>query len=150
MSRSIADSVAQFAALDSINHRDALSRQIQGLADEAQEAVEADDRRSRGRFSIPYTFRLVPLDQDGNMLTDEMTTVVGKDLSLSGIGFSHEHPLPHRRAIISLDHPKVGRFAVEAEVVWTRATPIGLYESGCRLVRTVDGHILRHKSQQNL
>ena len=69
----------------------------------------------------------------------------GKDLSLTGIGFSHDYPLLFRRVIVSLNHPKVGRFAVEAEVVWTRPTPIGLYESGCRLIRTVDGHILRLK-----
>jgi len=124
---------------------DALSQQVQGLIDDAQTSAEADERRNRDRFPIPYTFRLTPLDQDGKLLTDETTTIVGKDLSLSGIGFSHDHPLPHRRAIISLNHPMVGRFAVEAEIVWTRPTPIGLFESGCRLLRTVDGHILRAK-----
>ena len=71
--------------------------------------------------------------------------LVGKDLSLTGIGFSHDHELPTKHAVISLDHPKVGRFAVEAEIVWTRPTPIGLYESGCRLVRTVGGHTVRAK-----
>jgi hypothetical protein len=105
----------------------------------------SDERRSRDRFPIPYTFRLTPIDDDGQLLLDEATTIVGKDLSLSGIGFSHDQPLPYKRAIISLDHPLVGRFAVEAEIVWTRPTPIGLYESGCRLVRTVDGHIMRNK-----
>jgi PilZ domain len=124
---------------------DNLSQQVQGLIDEAQTSAENDERRVRDRFPIPYTFRLTPLDQDGKLLTDETTTIVGKDLSLSGIGFSHDHPLQHRRAIISLNHPMVGRFAVEAEIVWTRPTPIGLYESGCRLLRTVDGHILRSK-----
>jgi hypothetical protein len=121
-----------------------LAQQVQGLIDEAQLSDDSD-RRSRDRFPIPYTFRLTPVDRDGTLVTDETTTVVGKDLSLTGIGFSHDHPLLCRRVIISLDHPKVGRFAVEAEVVWTRPTPIGLYESGCRLTRTVDGHILRMK-----
>ena len=124
---------------------DALSRQVQGLIDEAHTQAMPDERRHRDRFPIPYTFRLTPLDDAGQLLVDETTTIVGKDLSLSGIGFSHDHPLPCKRAIISLDHPLVGRFAVEAEIVWTRPTPIGLYESGCRLVRTVDGHIMRGK-----
>jgi hypothetical protein len=122
---------------------DPLDQHVQAVIDEAGTAAEADERRNRDRFPIPYTFRLTPLDQDGNLLADETTTVVGKDLSLSGIGFSHDHPLAYRRAIISLIHPMIGRFAVEAEVVWTRPTPVGLYESGCRLLRTVDGHILR-------
>jgi hypothetical protein len=121
-----------------------LALQVQGLIDEAR-LTSGGERRNRDRFPIPYTFRLTPVDRNGNLLTDETTTVVGKDLSLTGIGFSHDYPLLFRRVIVSLNHPKVGRFAVEAEVVWTRPTPIGLYESGCRLIRTVDGHILRLK-----
>jgi hypothetical protein len=124
---------------------DGMSQQVQTLIDQAGTEAMVDERRQRDRFPIPYTFRLTPIDDDGQLLTDETTTIVGKDLSLSGIGFSHDHPLSCRRAIISLDHPMVGRFAVEAEIVWTRPTPIGLYESGCRLIRTVDGHILRGK-----
>ena len=134
---------AAVSSPSAVNLIDKLALQVQGLIDDAQ--VSDDDRRNRDRFPIPYTFRLTPIDRDGNLVTDETTTVVGKDLSLTGIGFSHDHPLLCRRVIISLDHPKVGRFAVEAEVVWTRPTPIGLYESGCRLIRTVDGHILRMK-----
>jgi PilZ domain-containing protein len=122
---------------------DSLSKQVQGLIDEARAHESSDDRRNRNRVPIPYTFRLIPIDNDGKLLTDETTTIVGKDLSLTGIGFSHDHALPHKRAVISLDHPKVGRFAVEAEIVWTRPTPIGLFESGCRLLRTVDGHTMR-------
>ena len=125
--------------------RESLSRHVQGLIDEVRTTVESDERRNRDRFPIPYTFRLTPIDGEGNVLTEETTTVVGKDLSLTGIGFSHDHALPYRRAIISLNHPKVGRFAVEAEIVWTRPTPIGLFESGCRLVRTIDGHTVRSK-----
>lgn len=124
----------------------ALTRQVQGLIDEARAHDQSDERRNRNRVPIPYTFRLIPIDNDGKFLSDEATTIVGKDLSLTGIGFSHDHALPHKRALISLDHPKVGRFAVEAEIVWTRPTPIGLYESGCRLIRTVDGHTVRAKS----
>jgi len=122
---------------------DSLSRQVRGLIGDRRSETVSDERRQRDRFPIPYTFRLTPLDDDGRLMVEETTTIVGKDLSLSGIGFSHDHPLPGKRAVISLDHPLVGRFAVEAEVVWTRPTPIGLYESGCRLVRTVDGHIVR-------
>jgi hypothetical protein len=122
---------------------DKLDRQVQGLIDDAGTTAESDERRNRDRFLIPYTFRLTPLDPYGKLLTDETTTIVGKDLSLSGIGFSHDHPLQYRTVIISLNHPMLGCFAVEAEILWTRPTPLGLFESGCRLIRTVDGHILR-------
>jgi hypothetical protein len=122
-----------------------LSQQVQGLIDEARTKPTVDERRARDRHPIPYTFRLVPIDDEGKLLADETTTIVGKDLSLTGIGFSHDHELRFKRAVITLDHPKMGRFAVEAEIVWTRATPIGLFESGCRLLRTIDGHIVRPK-----
>jgi hypothetical protein len=128
-----------------IEQLETLSAQVQGLIDESQSQPTKDERRARDRFPIPYTFRLTPLDEEGAPIFDETTTVVGKDLSLIGIGFSHDHVLPGKRVLITLNHPKVGIFAVEAEVVWTRPTPIGLYESGCRLIRTVDGHTVRSK-----
>jgi PilZ domain len=137
--------LAQLSAADALALHDALSQQIQGLIDRAGTKASSDERRSRDRFPIPYTFRLTPLNDDGTVLLDDTTTVVGKDLSLIGIGFSHDQELTFKRAIISLDHPKVGRFAVEAEIVWTRPTPIGLFESGCRLLRTINGHIVRGK-----
>jgi hypothetical protein len=116
------------------------------LIDEAKTKPTKDDRRQRDRFPIPYTFRLTPLNADGEQMTDDITTVVGKDISLSGVAFSHDHALPTRRAIISLEHPMMGKFAVEAEIIWTRPTPLGLLESGCRLIRTIDGHTVRSKS----
>jgi len=120
-----------------------LSQQVQSLIDEARTEPTSDERRCRDRFPIPYTFRLTPIDHNGNLLVDETSTVVGRDLSLSGIGFSHDTELKYPRAVISLNHPKIGRFAVEAEIVWTRPTLIGLFESGCRLLRTLEGHAMR-------
>jgi hypothetical protein len=125
---------------------DPLTRQVQGLIDEARSWPTRRERRNRDRFQIPYTFRLTPIDCEGNVLPDDTTTVVGKDLSMRGIGFSHDHELWFDRAIISLSHRKVGNFVVEVEIIWTRSTPIGLYESGCRLIRTVDGHTVHHKT----
>ncbi len=133
------------ATLEGTTSSELLTRHVQGLIKDARSGLTTDERRSRGRSPIPYTFRLVPIGDDGTLLTDEATTVVGKDISMSGVAFSHEHELPSRRAIISLDHPTVGRFAVEAEVIWTRSTPIGLFESGCRLLRTINGHTVRSK-----
>src|SRR3954454_22218268 len=136
--------IALPAAAEPPVRADSFKAQVQGLIDEAQSGLE-DNRRVRDRVPIPYTFRLIPVDREGNLLMDEATTIVGRDLSLTGIGFSHDHAIPYKKAIISLDHPKVGRFAVEAEIVWTRPTPIGLFESGCRLLRTVSGHMVAKK-----
>ena len=83
---------------------------------------------------------LTPIDAAGAPIADETSIIFGKDLSRTGICFSHDFPLPHRRLVISLIDPQMGQFVVEAEVVWTRPTPIGLYESGCRLIRKISGH----------
>ena len=122
-------------------HSRSLSQQVQELLDATN--APPDERRARDRFPIPYTFRLTPIDAQGNLMLQDTNTVVGRDLSLTGIGISHDYDFKFKRAIISLDHPKLGRFAVEAEIVWTRPTRIGLLESGFRLIRTVDGHTMR-------
>jgi hypothetical protein len=77
----------------------------------------------------------------GNSVVEDATTFVGKDLSLWGIGFSQDRPLLNRPVVISLDHPKVGRLSVEAEIVGARQAPIGLYDSGCRMLMTAMGHV---------
>ena len=100
------------------------------------------ERRARTRYPIPYTFQLIPLDEAGKPRLEKTTTVVGKQLSQSGISFSHDQPLSCRGAIVSLIHPNIGRFAVEVDLLWTRRTIIGIYESGGRLIRTVRGHSL--------
>jgi hypothetical protein len=125
-----ADSLAESLAADI----DSLMRQINPYA--------SGERRGRARYAIPYTFQLIPLDEGGRPRLEKTTTVVGKHLSQNGISFSHDHPLPCRGAIVSLIHPNVGRFAVEVDLLWTRRTVIGIYETGGRLIRTVRGHSL--------
>ena len=100
--------------------------------------ARADERRIRDRYPILCKMQLTPIGHDGTPLTDETSNIFGKDLSRRGISFSHECPLRHRRIMISLTLPEVGQFIVEAEITWTRLTLIGLYESGCRLIRKVD------------
>jgi hypothetical protein len=143
MNQNVAIAAAVAAAAKAGNDR--LADQVQGLIDTAGTTAAHDDRRVRPRYPIPFTFRLTPLADDGTPLVDDTTTVVGKDISLSGVGFSHDQALTCRRAIVALNHPMVGRFAVEVEIIWTRPTPIGLFESGCRLIRTLDGHTVRPK-----
>jgi hypothetical protein len=84
--------------------------------------------------------QLTPIGVEGTPLAEETSDVFGKDLSRSGICFSHERPLSHERVMISLADPEVGQFIVEAEITWSRRTLIGLYESGCRLIRKIAGH----------
>jgi hypothetical protein len=102
--------------------------------------LNADERRLRQRYPVACKMHLIPIDAAGAPIGDQTSIIFGKDLSRTGICFSHDFQLPHRRLVISLVDPTIGQFVVEAEIAWTRLTPIGLYESGCRLIRKVSGH----------
>jgi hypothetical protein len=93
------------------------------------------ERRPGDRFSISSALQIVPLDNEDQVLYDDWILVAGKNLSVGGIAFSHMQPLSWNRAVVSYVKPDVGRFAAEIEIVWTRPTPLGHYESGCRFIR---------------
>jgi hypothetical protein len=99
---------------------------------------DVPDQRIRDRFPIYCCMQLVPLDSGGKRLPDQNMSVVGKDLSTQGISFSHDTELPSGRFVICLSLSDTARVKVEAEITWTRQTPIGLFESGCRLIRKVE------------
>jgi hypothetical protein len=143
MSDHISDNSA--AAIDTSSHGEELDGLILGLIGDSQ-PITPDERRFRERFPICCKMLLTPIDRDQSPLTDETSFIVGKDLSTSGICFSHEFLLSHRRVTISLTHPEVGQFNVEADIIWSRRTPIGLYESGCRLIRKAAGYNVRRKT----
>jgi hypothetical protein len=118
---------------------DALLGQLLAFVGDSGQA-RTGERRIRDRYPINCKMQLTPIAQDGTPLADETLDIFGKDLSRRGISFSHDHPLSHRRVMISLTLPEVGQFIVESEITWSRRTLIGLYESGCRLIRKIDGH----------
>jgi hypothetical protein len=142
VSQNFTDATAAAMERNANINGDVLLREVQALID-GTAPLASDPRRARDRFPIGYAFQLAPIVDDRNLMNDETITVFGKNLSVAGICFSHDVRLACRRAVISLTDPAVGRFAVEAEIVWTRVAPIGLFETGCRLVRTVAGHNLR-------
>ena len=119
---------------------EALFGQILEFVGDDTKEITPDERRLRQRYPIACKMYLMPIDAAGSPIADEMSIIFGKDLSQTGICFSHDFPLPHRRLLISLIDPRIGQFVVEAEVTWTRSTMIGLHESGCRLIRKVSGH----------
>ena len=111
--------------------------QLQQLLDEFVPPING---RRHERFPIWWELQLIPLDKNGNLVHFEAIFVVGKDVSVTGVGFSHNILLPKCRVAIALTDPKISRLAIEAEIIWTRRTPIGLYESGCRFIRKLAGH----------
>lgn len=105
--------------------------------------LKDNQRRTNDRFAVSNLFEIIPLDEDGNLLHGESFLASGKDLSTTEIALSHLSPMTCRRAVLSSVQSSAGRFAVEAEVAWTRPAEGELYETRFRLVRKLDGHQLR-------
>jgi hypothetical protein len=120
------------------NDSDSLLGQILDFVHDSQNAG-SEERRFRDRYAINCKMQLTPIGRDGTSRSDETILIFGKDLSRRGISFSHDRPLAHQQVLISLTLPEAGQFVVQAQITWTRLSPIGLYESGCRLIRKVDG-----------
>lgn len=115
----------------------ALARQVQELVARLRPEVTVE-RRHEERVAIPLLFRLTPLNSRHEPVHEDAITVVGKDISSRGLSFFHEQALTYRRAIVTLEHPEIGPFAAEVDVNWCRFTRPGWYESGGRLVRSVN------------
>jgi hypothetical protein len=125
-------------AADAGNYGETLLGQLLAFVGDSHPAGSGE-RRTRDRHPIHCKMQLTPIGRDGTPLAGETTDIFGKDLSRRGISFSHDRPLSHGRVMISLTLPEVGQFLVEAEITWTRRNLIGLYESGCRLIRKIEG-----------
>src|SRR5262245_56900227 len=115
----------------------ALARQVKELVARMRPEVTVE-RRHEERVAIPLLFRLIPLNGRLEPVHEDSITVVGKDISCRGMSFFHEQPLTYRRAIVTLEHPDLGRFAAEIDVNWCRFPRPGWYESGGRLVRPLN------------
>jgi hypothetical protein len=129
-------------------NRHSLSHLVQDYIKTATSDLSEHDRRKRPRLAIPYIFKLTPIDDNDDLVEEQSTSVVGRDLSLNGISFSFDEEPKFKRALISLDHPAVGRFAVVARLLWSKRTLVGLFETGCQLLCIVDGHIVHGDGDQ--
>jgi hypothetical protein len=94
------------------------------------------DRRREERVAIPVLFQLIPLDADRQQVDTEAKYVVGKNISRRGLCFFHDGPITFRRALVVLDHPRLGSFRAEMDINWCRFARPGWYESGGRLIRS--------------
>ena len=103
---------------------------------------EADsERRQRDRFPIFGRICVVPATPAGQPLPGEMTVVMGRDMSATGISFSHEIKLSSNHILLELSLKERAHIRLLAEVLWSRPTPLGLFETGCRLIRKLEWQV---------
>ena len=113
-----------------------LTRQVETLVSRLQSPPKFERRRYE-RVAMPVLLQLTPLDATGEPISEQMITIVGKDISQRGLSFFHDRPLSYRRAVASIDHPQLGRFSAEIDIRWCRFSRPGWYESGGRLIRAI-------------
>lgn len=88
------------------------------------------ERRREQRYAYPHFLCIAPVGADRTTPLAESVTVVGKHLSIGGIGFFHPKPIPHRRVIVSFEGPAGIPLAFLTDLTWCRFSKYGWYESG--------------------
>lgn len=92
------------------------------------------DRRHDTQRQLTQLAKLVPLDDRTEQPTGSEITVTTRNISTGGIGISHKHPLPFKKAAITLTLPDGSRMTVIVRLLWCRFTSAGRYDSGGRFL----------------
>jgi len=95
------------------------------------------ERRSYARVPLKVPVTLIPVvTESGQAPADEQAIPAETiDLSLRGMAFTHNLPLPSGRFVIQVNLSKVDRLFLEAQQQWTVPEVGGGYRSGVRFVR---------------
>ena len=109
-------------------------REVRVLVERLFPQWPGSERRTEFRYPYPFLVALTPVDGEGTALPEDSVVVVGKDLSERGLGFFHEHPLPYRRAIVTLSDNSGYSVGLLIDLAWCRFTTQGWYESGGRFL----------------
>ena len=96
-----------------------------------------NDRRSEPRYPYPNLVHLSPLPGESSAQQSSDIVVVGKHLSVRGLGFFHREPLAHRLMIASLDAGSDRWLGLLIDIFWCRFTRHGWYESGGKFLQVV-------------
>lgn len=99
------------------------------------------ERRADLRYAFPVAIKITPVDPVTLTQVGEATFVVGKQISVSGLGFFHREAIPHRCFLISVDESATGQLGADAQLLmrtkWCRFVGRDLYESGGQFIKIV-------------
>jgi hypothetical protein len=96
------------------------------------------ERRRDQRYPYPFLITLWPMEADGETVAGPPMTVVGKQLSERGLGFYHPHPIANRLVIVTLERGDGRSVSFLLDIHRCRFTRQGWYESGGRLLETIN------------
>jgi len=100
--------------------------------------LEQAERRACGRYSLRIPFYMRPADFDGTHVTlredQPVMLAMSEDLSLRGVGFSHQEPLDSDYAIVQFDSLDGNAITLLLDVRWNNRKSGHWYLSGGRFV----------------
>jgi hypothetical protein len=134
---SLAADAASRVVVPASSQTDETRQLIRGVIAKMGVTASVRERRSDERVPFPQLIVATPVEADGVTSSGTVQTVVGKQLSESGISFFHPTPLPHRWVVVELESPSDRQVRLLVDLDWCRFTRQGWYESGGRFVRTV-------------
>jgi len=94
-------------------------------------------RRRWHRVRFNKMIFLVPLDDRTEEFVGEPRLVAGKDISLGGICFAHQRPLPHSKVAVAFEAPDGISELIVTRLSWCRFTSRGEYQSGGKFLRQI-------------
>jgi hypothetical protein len=100
-----------------------------------------NDRRRDARYPFPHQVYVTLLEDDGATPTDDSLMVTGKHISANGLGFTHQHLIPQRRIIVSVQVADEDWIGILMDLTWCRFTQQGCYESGGRFISLTDSPV---------
>lgn len=101
------------------------------------------ERRASTRIPLQVPIQITPVEmQNGFVCLPEETadSIAGmtRDLSLKGVGFSHEAPVPAQFAVLTFGVPTNCPLSLVIEMNWTRKLKTGQHRSGARFKSLIE------------
>jgi hypothetical protein len=111
---------------------------VQQLIGEVSKKSVFAERRQDQRFPFTQLIQLTPVDQHGKPVKDLTSTVIGKHISERGLDFFNQHPIAHRRVIVTIESQNGLSTSLLMELSWCRFTKQGWYDNGGRFIEAVE------------
>jgi hypothetical protein len=97
--------------------------------------------RQQHRTGFTDALVMTPFNSHAATPDGEPKLVTGRNLSLHGVSFAHDQPLPYRDVVLTFSLPGGEVESMMVRLTWCRFTRDGRYQSGGRLLRSVESPI---------
>ena len=110
-------------------NKNEIARLVRKLLANSGQSERGMERRKEQRFPFFTLLAMTPVDTDLTILGDPIL-VMGKQISLSGLGFIHTVALPYKDFLVAAADDDLDDVQVLLRSKWCRFVGPGWYESG--------------------